>query len=129
MTIGERIKEIRKSAGLTQQKFADKIGTKQNTVAQYEIGRNAPIDPVIAAICREFDVNETWLRTGDGDMFRPKSRGEEIGEIVKAAATHDPEEAAKFFVSLLEDMSDGEIMLMYEIFKRHFPTDEKKGRP
>ena len=62
----ERIRLLRKKLGLTQQEFADKIGLKRNSVANYEIGRNSPIDPVIHSICREFGVNEVWLRTGEG---------------------------------------------------------------
>ena len=65
----DRIKELRKSLGLTQQEFADKIGLKRNSVASYEIGRNIPMDAVILSICREFNVNEEWLRTGQGTMF------------------------------------------------------------
>lgn len=65
----ERIKELRKTLGLTQQEFADKIGIKRNTVATYESGRNEPIDAVVSLICREFNVNEKWLRTGEGEMF------------------------------------------------------------
>ena len=90
----------------------------------YETGIRSPSDAIIVSICREFGVNEEWLRTGKGEMFLPKSRGQEIGEIVKAAAQHDPETAAKFFSSLLEEMSDAEIVLMYEIFKRHFQSGE-----
>lgn len=116
-----RIKEVRKVNGLTQAEFGEKIGVKGNTVTGYETGIRSPSDAIIVSICREFGVNESWLRTGEGDMFLPKTRGQEIGDIVKAAAKHDPEAAAKFFTSLLEEMSDAEIVLMYEIFKRHFP--------
>lgn len=73
MTIGERIKQVRKSKDLTQQKFADSLGMKQNTVATYEMGRTNPSDPAIKSICREFGVNEEWLRTGVGEMFVPAS--------------------------------------------------------
>lgn len=126
----DRIKEIRKANGMTQTEFGEKIGIKGNTVTGYETGIRSPSDAVIVSICREFGVNEAWLRTGDGEMFPPKSRGQEIGEIVKAASQHDPETAAKFFTSLLEEMSDAEIVLMYEIFKRHFPAGkQKEGQP
>ncbi len=67
--IGKRIKEIRKVFDLTQQEFSSKIGVKRNTIAKYETGRGDPIDAVISLICREFDVSETWLRTGEGEMF------------------------------------------------------------
>lgn len=62
----DRIKSLRKILGITQQEMADKIGIKRNTIANYEIGRNEPIDAVISLICREFGVNEVWLRTGEG---------------------------------------------------------------
>ena len=57
---------------MTQQEFAEKIGIKRNTIANYETGRNDPVDSVISLICREFDVREEWLRTGEGEMFKPK---------------------------------------------------------
>ena len=120
-----RIKQIRKHFNLNQEDFGKRIGAKQSTVTAYECGNRVPMDVTITSICREFGVNEEWLRTGKGEMFLPKSRGQEIGEIVKAAAQHDPETAAKFFSSLLEEMSDAEIVVMYEIFKRHFGTTEK----
>ena len=56
---------------MTQQEFAERIGVKRNTIGQYEIGRNEPIDTVINLICREFNVNEEWLRNGEGEMFNP----------------------------------------------------------
>jgi len=66
----DRIKKIRKELNLTQQGFAERIGIKRNTIANYETGRNDPIDSVISLICREFGVREEWLRTGEGEMFR-----------------------------------------------------------
>lgn len=69
--MNNRIKKLRKELDLTQQKFGERIGVKGNTIAQYESGRNEPIDAVIALICREFGVNEEWLRNGAGEMFAP----------------------------------------------------------
>lgn len=65
----EQLKKLRKHLYMTQQAFADKIGMKQNTIAQYEMGRTIPSDAIVFSICREFGVNEEWLRTGEGEMF------------------------------------------------------------
>ncbi len=65
----ERIKKIRKNANLTQVEFAIKLGVKQNTVACYEMGKSGLSDAVINSICREFSINEEWLRYGTGDMY------------------------------------------------------------
>jgi HTH-type transcriptional regulator/antitoxin PezA len=74
----ERIKKLRKTLDLTQQEFADRIGVKRNTVGQWEIGRNAITDQIIFSICREFNVNEDWLRTGVGEMFEQLTEQQEV---------------------------------------------------
>lgn len=72
--MNERLKKLRKELDLTQEEFARKIGIKRNTLATYEIGRNEPIDAVLSLICREFNVSEQWLRSGQGEMFvRPET--------------------------------------------------------
>lgn len=75
-----RIKEIRKELDLTQQEFADRLGIKRGAVANYELGRNTPIDAVVSLICREFKINEEWLRNGTGSMFiiTPSSAMEQL---------------------------------------------------
>lgn len=81
-----RIKALRKELGLTQEKFADRLSMKRNTIANYEIGRNEPIDAVISLICREFNVNEEWLRTGKGgpdNMFTKTSKDDEFTRAAK----------------------------------------------
>lgn len=71
MTIGERIKKIRKELDLTQAEFGSKIGSVQNTVTGYENGRRNPSAPVITLICEKFGINENWLRYGEGEMYKP----------------------------------------------------------
>ena len=70
--MNERIKKLRKTLDLTQQEFADRIGMKRNTIANYETDRNEPSNSVITLICKTFDVSEHWLRTGEGEMFLAK---------------------------------------------------------
>ena len=72
----ERIKKLRKALDLTQQEFANRIGSVQNTITGYETGRRVPSNQVISLICREFNVNEIWLRTGGGEMFVPSPTSE-----------------------------------------------------
>lgn len=62
----ERIKALRKKLGLTQQAFADRLKIARGNIAAYEVGKNAPSDAVISLICKEFHVNEIWIRTGEG---------------------------------------------------------------
>lgn len=66
----DRLKLLRKDLGLTQEKFAERLKMKRNSIANYEIGRNEPIDAVISLICKEFNVNDKWLRTGEGEMYK-----------------------------------------------------------
>lgn len=65
----ERIKKLRKALDLTQSDFAARIGSTQNNIASYETGRRLPSAAALNNICKEFNVSEEWLRTGDGDMF------------------------------------------------------------
>ena len=87
--MNERLKELRKILKLTQQEFADRLNIKRGAIANYEIGRNAPIDAVISLICKEFSVNEDWLRTGEGEMFKERSPSEEIGYYVEDLLEYD----------------------------------------
>lgn len=76
----QRLRELRKTLNLNQTEFGNRIGVKQSTITGYETGKRIPLDSVIFSICREFNVNENWLRSGEGDMFLPVE--DEVGEIV-----------------------------------------------
>ena len=82
MTMGERIKKMRKGLNLTQQEFASQIGTTQNVLANYESGRRNPSASAFNNICKTFNVSETWLRTGEGDMKAPGPE-ESVDELIQ----------------------------------------------
>ena len=88
--MNERIKKLRKALDLTQQEFADKLNIKRGAVANYEIGRNEPIDAVISLICREFNVNEDWLRNGTGEMFLEIKESSIIAKATELLGEKDP---------------------------------------
>lgn len=67
--MNERVKELRKALNLTMEKFGDRLGVKKNSISQIESGNRNLTDQMFLAICREFSVNEDWLRTGSGEMF------------------------------------------------------------
>ena len=81
--MNKRLKLLRKKLGLTQQEFAERVGIKRGAIANYEIGRNQPIDAVISLICREFNVSETWLRTGEGEMFIEKPKTVSLDDLAQ----------------------------------------------
>ena len=80
--MNERVKALRKHLRMNQTEFGARIGVAQTTIAGYEGGFREVSDAIILSMCREFDVSETWLRTGEGDMFAPLSREAEIGRLV-----------------------------------------------
>ena len=67
--MNNRIKELRKSLGLNQTEFGERIGVKQGSIASYESGARTPLDTVINSICRDFNVSKIWLIEGRGEMF------------------------------------------------------------
>ncbi len=109
---GERLKKLRKELGLTQKEFAERLGMKQNTFAQYEIGRNKPIDAVMALICKEFNANEEWLRYGKGNMFIELNREDELMLWAGKILASETSDFRKRFVRLLASLSDQEWELL-----------------
>lgn len=104
----ERIKEIRNALGLTQQEFADAVKVKRNTVATYEMGRSVPSDAAIALICKQFEVNENWLRTGEGEMFVKKSKDEQIAKMLGNIQKSGEDNFKHRLVAALSKLDDSE---------------------
>lgn len=77
----ERIVQIRKTNNLSQAKFAEKLKLSRNFIGLVESGDRNLSDRSISDICREFGINETWLRTGEGEMSAPLSREQEIASL------------------------------------------------
>lgn len=80
--MNERIKQIRRELGLTQTEFAERIGLKQNSIALIESGKRNISDQAVLSICREYGVNEEWLRTGTGEKMTPDA-SDELEALVK----------------------------------------------
>jgi len=103
--VKERIRQLRKKLGLTQEEFGSRLGITKSSISTMENGKSKPSDQTICFMCREFGVNETWLRTGKGDMLQSTSRQKELSAILADIAKDEPTVKNKFIhaLSMLPD--------------------------
>lgn len=110
----ERLKKIRKQhkSGKTQDSFADFLGISKSNLASYESGRRVPSEAVIQLICQKCNINEKWLRTGEGEMLVELTRDEEIANFVGNILKNEKDSFKKRFISMLIslDESDWELL-------------------
>ena len=116
--MNSRIKLIRESEDLTQDAFGKRIGSARNTIANYENGNRTPSNAVIISICKEFGVNETWLRTGEGEMFVPRDAESELAKLTTDFLLDEPDSFRRRFISLLARMSDEEWKMVEDLVDR-----------
>lgn len=126
MTIGERVKELRKQVNLTQQAFADRLNLKRNTVGSYEVNVVEPSDRTIYDICREFNVNETWLRTGEGEMFNQITRSEKITSFLTEITEDEGDDFKRRFVEMLAELEPEDWKLLERMAEK---LQKKEGNP
>lgn len=112
----ERLKELRKALGITQQEFADKLNTSRSNIASYETKKNFPSNAVISLICKEFRINEEWLRTGEGDMFQVVTDpvGEYISEFL-IDANHSLKSVIYSFMKTYSELNEKNKALLNSI--------------
>ncbi len=109
-----RIKKIRRELDLTQQQFAEKLKVPRNTIAGYEVGKSNPSDGAINNICKTFNVNESWLRTGEGEMFAP-APSDELDALAKKYNMDSTER--KFFAEYLQ-LNEAERSAVFDFLKK-----------
>ena len=124
--MNERIKELRKALGLTQQVFAEHIGLKQNSIALIESGKRNTSTQAILSICREFNVNENWLRTGEGQMFIQVSRDEEISAFIGDVLSGETGDFRRRLISVLARLDTDQWELLEHIAEE-LAQIEKEG--
>lgn len=104
-SINQRIAAIQKASGLTKTAFADRIKLTQQYVSKL-VREGTPSDRTIQDICEEFNVNETWLRTGEGDMFNEITRDEQIADFVGDVLRERDDSFKRRFVSALSRLDE-----------------------
>lgn len=105
MTQGERVKKIRKELSLTLERFGEKLGVGKTAISKIEKNERSLTEQMLKAICREFNVNEHWLRTGEGDMFLSADRHGEISRFVNQLLQEETGSFKNRLISVLADLS------------------------
>lgn len=124
--MNERIALVRKSLGLTQEKFAEQVGLSRNFMWMIESGTRVPSDRTISDICREFNVNETWLRTGEGEMFNQITRSEKITAFLTDITAEEGDDFKRRFVEMLAELEPEDWKLLERMAEK---LQKKEGNP
>ena len=123
--MGERIKELRKALKMSQQEFADRLNVQRGSIASYETGRISPSNAAISLICKELNVSEDWLRNGEGDMFIPITRDEEIASFIGSVQADVDDTFKKRFISALSKLSTEEWRAIEHLMENMVSEREK----
>lgn len=106
MTPGERVKKIRKEKKLTLEKFGERVGVTKQTISRIENGINSLTEQMIISICREFDINEEWLRNGSGDMDAEIAKEDYIVNFVSKILKTQDDSFKKRYISMLSRLDE-----------------------
>lgn len=118
-----RIRELRKSLKLTQQEFGNKIGLSKASIGNIENGIINLTDRNVSLICSTYNVNENWLRNGEGEMFNPMSEDEEFAYMIGALLVDDQEDKRKF-IRLMLDLDESYWPIVTELIEGIKKRDE-----
>ena len=122
MTQGERLRNIRKTLNLTLEKFGEKLGVGKTAISKLEKGENSITDQMMLSICREYNVNENWLRTGEGDMFIKMTRNDELSQFVGQLMATEDDSFKKRLVSALAALDENG----WDILEQYLDSIQKK---
>lgn len=129
MTQNERVKDVRKSLGLTMEKFGDKLGVGKTAISGIETGRRNLTEQMLKSICREFDINEEWLRYGTGLKDRQVTYDEEVAMYTQDILDDVESEVAarvRDFIVLYGKLDENSRSVLNRVFKDM--SDMKKSR-
>lgn len=103
--MNERIKALRKVLGMSQDIFAEKLGLTKNYISLIENGNRNLSEQSVKVLCREFNVNEEWLRNGTGEMFLPTDRNADIARLTKQLLDEESDSFKNRLISILSNLS------------------------
>ena len=113
MDSGNRVRTIRKKNDMTLEEFGKQLGVTKVAISNIENGNRNLTDQMAKAICREFNVNEEWLRTGEGEMFNPVPNDDDVSALV---------------LELLEDENDAFNAMVIKMMRKYRALDSTSKR-
>ena len=125
-TINERISQVVKESGLTKTAFAERINVSPGMVSKLCSASAQPSDRTISDICREFGVNEDWLRSGIGDMREAVTPEEEVSELV-ARAVHGSSDFRRAVIRMICTRTDTELEVLDKMLQDLYETLQKNS--
>lgn len=127
-SLNERIKSLRKKIGISQEVFAKKLGLTKNYISLVESGNRNLSEQSVRVLCREFNVNEEWLRTGTGEMFLPTDRKSDIAKLTKQLLDEEDDSFKNRFISMLANLSVEEWEFLEKRARELCGSDEKSDK-
>lgn len=125
--MNERIKQVRKLKNLSQSAFGEPFGASRDMINNVENGRAAVSDMMIAAICRTYNVDEVWLRTGAGDPFPVKSRKDVLDEYIGQLSEGKRSDIEQMLIELMSETTVEEWAALANVFKKLADKMNKPG--
>lgn len=122
--LNERIKELRKVLGLSREEFANKLGLKsRGKIENIELGRTSPDEPFLDLICKTYNINPEWLRTGQGEMFIELSKDEQIEDFIGELLSDEEDSFKRRLISGLAALDENG----WTVLEKFLDSIQKKG--
>lgn len=126
-----RIKALRKTEGLTLEKFGERIGISNSACSALETGKNNPSEQTIRAICREFRVREEWLRSGEGSMYMQLTPDQERAVFLASVTAGESSPEVNAFIDALKATPNSDLKTVitfigrtYEAYQENLKNDK-----
>ena len=124
----QRFKQLRKALGMSQEEFANKLGLTRGAITNIEFGKTEAKPLFVSLVCNTFNVNETWLRTGEGEMFNALSMDEQLAYYLGTILSEQGDTFKKRLIAALSALDESEWSAV-EAFARKLVEQSRDAPP
>lgn len=102
--MNDRIKTVRKTLDMTMEEFGKRLGVTRTAISNIESGNRNVTEQMFKLVCKEYNVNDTWLRSGEGEMFLSLPKEDEVAAFVSDLLEDDPDNPNPLYTIIKEIM-------------------------